>query len=144
MFALYLVKFFESNCFMRLDKWIWAVRMIKTRSQATQACKLGKVFLNGQKTVKAAKAIKVGDIIEVETAKRGRLKYQVDGFVQKQSGEAAVAKFFTDLSPVIEEEQETEIVPGYKKRAPKKRYRKDQGKVTKKERRRLDAFKENW
>jgi ribosomal 50S subunit-recycling heat shock protein len=118
--------------------------MIKTRSQATQACKLGKVFINEQKVTKAAKELRVGDIIDVETAKRGRLKYQVDGFIQKQSGEAAVAKFFTDLTPEPVTVKEELAEKGFVRRDVKKRYRKDQGKVTKKDRRRLDNFRENW
>lgn len=129
---------------MRLDKWIWAVRMIKTRSQATQACKLGKVFLNGEKTTKAAKIIRIHDIVEVETDKNGRLKYQVLGFVQKQSGAEAVAKFFVNLTPMVVSDEIKEESASFVRRDAKKRYRKDQGKVTKKERRQLEDFRENW
>lgn len=48
----------------RIDKWLWAMRVFKTRTQATDACKNGRVTMGGA-TVKPSRAIKVGDIIDV-------------------------------------------------------------------------------
>jgi len=49
---------------LRIDKWLWEVRLFKSRSLATDACKAGKVKMDGT-NVKASKEIKVGNIIEV-------------------------------------------------------------------------------
>ncbi len=49
---------------VRIDKWLWAVRVFKTRSQATEACKKGHVSI-GDLPVKASKMIQVGEIIKV-------------------------------------------------------------------------------
>lgn len=49
----------------RLDKWLWAVRLYKTRSMATDACKRGKVKINNA-DAKASRIVKVGDVLEVK------------------------------------------------------------------------------
>ena len=50
---------------VRIDKWLWAVRLFKTRSIATEACKKGKIMILGN-TIKASRNIKVGDIIQIK------------------------------------------------------------------------------
>lgn len=49
----------------RLDKWLWAVRLYKTRSMATDACKRGKIKINNA-DAKASRIVKVGDVLEVK------------------------------------------------------------------------------
>ena len=49
---------------VRLDKYVWAIRCYKTRSEATDACNGGKVKLNGV-NAKASKAVRIGDVLEV-------------------------------------------------------------------------------
>ncbi|MBO7378842.1 MAG: RNA-binding S4 domain-containing protein, partial [Bacteroidales bacterium] len=49
---------------VRIDKWLWAVRIFKTRTIATDAIKMGRVSIGGQK-VKASRNVKVGEIIDV-------------------------------------------------------------------------------
>ena len=54
---------------LRIDKYLWAIRLFKTRSQAGDACDKGKVKLHGE-NVKAAKAVNLGDEFEVKTEAR--------------------------------------------------------------------------
>ena len=59
---------------LRLDKYLWSIRLFKTRSEATDACAKGKVKYNGD-AAKASKTVSVGDEYEVKTeAKRWRIK----------------------------------------------------------------------
>ena len=50
----------------RIDKWMWAVRIFKTRTIAAEACKKGRISINGA-LAKAARTVKPGDIIQVRT-----------------------------------------------------------------------------
>lgn len=127
---------------MRIDKWIWATRMVKTRTLATQFCKLSKVLLNGVQ-VKPAKEIEVGDTIEVQ-GKISKKIYQVKGFVAKPSTHEKVAPYFTDLTPPQEEESQEKFTVSAKdkKKLINLRYNKDQGRPVKRDRRRLEKFRE--
>ncbi|PID70094.1 RNA-binding protein S4 [bacterium DOLZORAL124_38_8] len=126
---------------MRLDKWIWAVRLVKTRTQATNACKLGQVSVNGQITTKAAKIIKVGDRITVKYQKQAK-DYEVVGFINKQTSADKVAQYFIDHTEY--ETPEIFSAAPQKERIEKKHYRKDQGRPVKKDRRRMDDFFESF
>ena len=53
----------------RIDKWMWAVRIFKTRTIAAEACKKGRVTINGA-LVKAARMVKPGDVIEIQFGTR--------------------------------------------------------------------------
>lgn len=128
---------------MRIDKWIWATRMVKSRTLATQFCKLGKVFLNDI-SVKAAKEIQIGDTIRVQGKSQEKI-YQVKGFIAKPSTEEKVAPYFTDLTPPPAEiSQEKNDFSKKDYREIKKKYKKDQGRPVKRDRRKLERFKESW
>ena len=47
---------------VRIDKWLWAVRIYKTRSQASEACKMGRILISGME-VKPSREIRIGDIL---------------------------------------------------------------------------------
>ena len=73
---------------VRIDKWLWAARFFKTRSLASEAVDGGKVHVNGDR-VKAARALKVGDRLEI---RRGQDEYEVVVRVlSEQRGPAAAA-----------------------------------------------------
>lgn len=82
---------------IRLDKYLWSIRLFKTRSLAAAACESGKVKLNGT-SVKAAKAVSIGDEYEVKTeAKKWRIK--VTGLLQNRVAYAEAIKYYIDITP---------------------------------------------
>lgn len=87
----------------RLDKFLWAIRVFKTRSDATDACKSGKVLLNGM-NAKPSKDIKEGDIIEVRK-QSVHYKYRVIMPVGNRQGAKLVHEFAEDLTPPEELEK---------------------------------------
>jgi len=81
---------------IRLDKYLWAIRLFKTRSQATAACEEGKVKLAGQ-NVKPARNVSLGDRYEVKTQAR-RWTIEVTGLLANRMGYEEAIKHYADLS----------------------------------------------
>lgn len=122
---------------LRIDKYLWAIRLYKTRSQAGDACSKGKVKYKGE-NVKASKLVNIGDEYEVKTeAKRWVVK--VIGLLEKRVQYSEAIKFYTDITPPEELDrikfQAATFHTG--KRLSKV------GRPTKKERRDLDGFMES-
>jgi ribosome-associated heat shock protein Hsp15 len=83
---------------VRVDKWLWAARVFKTRSQASVACDGGKVDVNDE-AAKPARRVRTGDRITV-TLPRGRRRILKVAGVGDRRGSAEVAKLlFEDLTP---------------------------------------------
>lgn len=82
------------NC--RLDKWLWAVRLYKTRSIATDACKRGKVKINNV-DAKASRTVKIGDVLEVKWQFIYK-KIKVLHLVENRLGAKLVAEYMEDLT----------------------------------------------
>jgi len=85
---------------MRVDKWIWAVRMVKSRTLAGLRCKQGKVLVNGLK-VKPSSNVKIGDVITVDNGSVEK-QYQVTGFIPKRVSAELAAQNYEDLTPAVE------------------------------------------
>lgn len=82
---------------MRVDAWVWAVRLAKTRSQATAACKAGHVRVNDA-TAKPAQPVNVGDLVRVRL--HGFEKtYRVLALASRRGSASEAAALFEDLSP---------------------------------------------
>ncbi|MGQ0739309.1 MAG: RNA-binding S4 domain-containing protein [Bacteroidota bacterium] len=82
---------------MRLDKYLWAIRLFKTRTMAAAACDMGKVKFAGSQA-RASKNVNVGDEYEVKTeAKRWRIK--VSGLLGKRVAASEAIKHYTDITP---------------------------------------------
>ena len=117
----------------RIDKFLWAIRAFKTRSEATDACNGGKVKLNGV-NAKASKAVKIGDVLEVRKG-IALYTYKILKLSENRMGAAMVPEYAEDLTP----ESETA-----KLHAPHEtivmRRDKGSGRPTKKERRELEAL----
>lgn len=82
---------------LRIDKYLWSIRLFKTRSQAADACDKGKVKLKGD-NVKAAKTVNIGDEYEVKTeAKRWVIK--VTALLEKRVQYSEAIKHYEDITP---------------------------------------------
>ena len=118
---------------VRIDKYLWCIRAFKTRSDATDACKGGKVRVNGD-DIKPSKDVKVGDVIVV---RKGAVTYtyKVLELIDKRQGPKLVSQYAENLTP------EEELA---KLKAPVETFflKRDRGagRPTKKDRRQMDAL----
>ena len=82
---------------VRIDKYLWAIRVYKTRSEAAEACKTNRVYVNGSEA-KSSRAVKEGDIIMVRT---GAVKYQYQVLcpIDKRQGAALVPQYAINITP---------------------------------------------
>ena len=82
---------------LRIDKYLWSIRVYKTRIDATDACKGGKVRVNGS-DIKPSKGVKVGDVI---TARKGAVvyTYKVLELIDKRQGAKLVPRYAENLTP---------------------------------------------
>lgn len=118
---------------VRIDKWLWAVRLFKTRSLASEACKKGRVMINNQ-LVKSSRILKIGDTVLL---KRPPVEYQykVLNVSEKRMGAKLVSGFLEDLTP----DDQLEIIELQKLSYQLNRQR-GTGRPTKKERRDIETF----
>lgn len=117
----------------RIDKYLWAVRLFKTRSLASKMVKEGKVLLDGEK-VKTAKELKVGDVFNIKK-NTAVFSYQVVDLLEKRVGAKLVDQYLKDITP----EEELEKYRQYQ--LAQKEYRDlGFGKPTKKDRRNIKRF----
>lgn len=88
---------------LRADKYLWAIRLFKTRSQAAEACDKGRVRLNGD-PVKASRNVHIGDEYEVKTEAR-KWVIKVVALLDKRVQYSEAIKYYTDLTPPEELEK---------------------------------------
>ena len=88
---------------VRLDKFLWAVRLYKTRPDATDACRLGRVEMGGQ-AVKAGREVRVGDVISVQSDDLTKT-VRVRALLDKRVAGKLVGGFLEDLTPPEEYER---------------------------------------
>ena len=119
----------------RVDKWLWAVRIFKTRSIATDACKKGRVAVGGT-VVKPSRMIHVGDIVSVRKPPI-EYSFRVIQLLGSRVGAKRVEEFMQNVTPREQYELlELQRVSGFVDRA------KGLGRPTKQDRRDLDQFAE--
>jgi ribosome-associated heat shock protein Hsp15 len=122
---------------LRVDKYIWCVRLAKTRALSAEWVSKGKVKINGDQ-VKPSKDIKVGDIISV-SKNTATFSYKVIGMLERRVGATLAKDCILDTTP-IEEVDKFKVY-----QAAQSNYRQyGEGKPNKKDRRNLDEFLENW
>jgi len=119
---------------VRIDKWLWAVRIFKTRSQAAAACKGGKVKIDGQ-NVKASRELKQGEQISISLTVYLKT-VRVKALLHNRVGAKLVENYMEDLTP--QEEYDKQKI----KQELNKEYRqRGEGRPTKKERRIIERLK---
>ncbi|MDR1006196.1 MAG: RNA-binding S4 domain-containing protein [Bacteroidales bacterium] len=120
---------------VRIDKFLWAVRLYKTRSLAAEACRLGKVKC-GDTAVKPSREVKIGDVYSLNVEQFHK-QIKVKGLLHGRVSAKAVEEFIEDLTPKSDYEMQTLI----RRYAFEKRDR-GTGRPTKKERRDIDKMKD--
>lgn len=85
---------------VRIDKWLWAVRIFKTRTIATDACKKGRVLV-GDQPAKPSRPVKAGDIIKVRKPPV-TYSFRVDAITQNRLGAKLVPEYMTNVTPASE------------------------------------------
>jgi ribosome-associated heat shock protein Hsp15 len=114
----------------RVDRWVWAVRLTRTRALAAAACRSGHIKVNGDRA-KPATSVKVGD--EVRVRGEGPERIVVVGrVIEKRVGAAVAAEAFIDHTPPPPPREEVPSVPQRDRGA---------GRPTKRERRLIDQFR---
>jgi ribosome-associated heat shock protein Hsp15 len=115
----------EFGASARVDSWIWAVRLAKTRSAATTASRAGHVVVNGEKA-KAAHPVRVGDEVRVRTVDGERIVV-VKRVIAKRVSAVVAADCLTDNTPPAPPREDVPFVPIRDRGAgrPTKRERRD-------------------
>ncbi len=85
---------------LRIDKYLWAIRLFKTRSQAGDACDKGKVKMKGD-AVKASRIVNIGDEYDVKTESR-KWVIRVTGLLHSRVQYAEAIKYYMDITPAEE------------------------------------------
>ncbi|HNW90813.1 MAG TPA: RNA-binding S4 domain-containing protein [Bacteroidales bacterium] len=120
---------------IRIDKWLWAVRIFKTRSLATEACRNGKISISGH-TIKASREVNLNDVINIRQQQMTKT-IKVIALLDKRVSAKLVPQFMEDLTPATEYEKVETI------KAVSFIYRpKGTGRPTKKERRDIEKINE--
>ncbi|MDR1860971.1 MAG: RNA-binding S4 domain-containing protein [Bacteroidales bacterium] len=117
---------------VRIDKWLWAMRIFKTRSQAAEACKKGRVSI-GVQSVKASHAVHIGDIIKVRKSPV-TYTYKALQLTENRLGAKLTPDYVLDMTPPEEIPAMNTQYTGMPQRE------RGAGRPTKKERRDLDDF----
>ncbi|MCF8231777.1 MAG: RNA-binding S4 domain-containing protein [Bacteroidales bacterium] len=119
---------------VRIDKWLWAIRMYKTRSKSSSMCKKGKVDINDQEA-KASNVVRIGDEVRVRI-KTMTKTLRVTGLIEKRVSASVAAENYEDLTPQEEYDKLKKL-----HEVNTEHREKGKGRPTKKERREIDWLK---
>ncbi|MFK7810587.1 MAG: RNA-binding S4 domain-containing protein [Saprospiraceae bacterium] len=124
---------------VRIDKWLWSVRLFKTRTKATNACKAGRVKIN-DKQMKPSALLEGDELINLRKESFDLIIKVVD-LIDRRVSATLAEPCYENLTPESELNKFKNWYVG--KAAPERRER-GAGRPTKRERRTIDDFKENW
>jgi ribosome-associated heat shock protein Hsp15 len=117
---------------MRIDKWLWAARLTKTRGLAAEALKAGRVTVGGA-VAKPSREVKVGDVLELRVGGVRRV-LTVDGLSERRVSAPLAAALYTETADSVEAREEA----AEQRRLGRPRFDDAGARPTKRDRRRLD------
>ncbi|HEY8783461.1 MAG TPA: RNA-binding S4 domain-containing protein [Mucilaginibacter sp.] len=122
---------------LRIDKYLWAIRIFKTRTLAADACKAGRVKLDNQ-NIKPSHEVKIGEIYQVSKGIERKV-LKVTGLLENRVDAKTVVEFYQDITPV-------EQTHAFKSmfHAPLLKRDRGAGRPTKKDRRDIDELKDDF
>ncbi|GHE23750.1 RNA-binding S4 domain-containing protein [Sphingobacterium griseoflavum] len=122
---------------LRIDKYLWSIRIFKTRSLATEACKAGRVKLNGHNT-KASAVVKIGDLYTIQKGPERKV-ILVTALLERRVDAKTAVQFYQDQTPVEDTQAFKSVF-----HAPVLKRDRGTGRPTKKDRREIDDLKTDW
>lgn len=122
---------------LRIDKYLWAIRAFKTRSIATEACKAGRIKMDGQ-NLKPSHLVKTGEVYTMQKGAERRI-IKVIALLERRVDARTAVTFYEDLTPAEESH-------AYKSMFHSPNLSRDRGtgRPTKKDRREIDELREGW
>jgi len=122
---------------LRIDKYLWAIRAFKTRTLATDACKAGRIKLEGQ-NVKPSREVKIGEVYHVAKGIERRV-LKVTGLLENRVDAKTAVNFYEDITPVEQTQAFKSMF-----HAPMLKRDRGTGRPTKKDRREIDDLKDDF
>ncbi len=124
---------------VRIDKWLWSVRIFKSRTMAADACKSGQIRI-GEKVMKPSDGVSVGQIVHV---KKGgyKLDFLVKKLIEKRVGAPIAVTCYDNLTP---EEEMNKYKDWFIGKSGVEVRERGTGRPTKRERREIDEYKGEW
>lgn len=122
---------------LRIDKYLWAIRAFKTRTLATEACKAGRIKLDGQ-NVKPSREVKPGEVYQVSKGIERRI-IKVTGLLENRVDAKTAINFYEDITPYEETGAFKSVF-----HAPVLKRDRGTGRPTKKERREIDDLRDEF
>ncbi|TSD63250.1 RNA-binding S4 domain-containing protein [Inquilinus sp. KBS0705] len=122
---------------LRIDKYLWAIRVFKTRTLASDACKAGRVKLDGS-NIKASREVKLGEVYQVSKGIEKRV-IKVTGLLENRVDAKTAVNFYEDITPVEQTQAFKSMF-----HAPLLKRDRGTGRPTKADRREIDDLKDNF
>jgi ribosome-associated heat shock protein Hsp15 len=122
---------------LRIDKYLWAIRAFKTRTLASDACKAGRIKLDG-KNIKPSYEVKIGDVYQVAKGIERRV-VRVTGLLENRVDAKTAVNFYEDITPVEQTQAFKSMF-----QAPILKRDRGTGRPTKADRREIDDLKDNF
>jgi len=122
---------------LRIDKYLWAIRIFKTRTLAAEACKAGRVKLDNQ-NIKPSHEVKVGETYQVSKGIERKV-LKVTGLLENRADAKTVVDFFQDITPIEQTQAFKSMF-----HAPILKRDRGTGRPTKRDRREIDELKDDF